>query len=124
MKEGEPMKIIKLGAILLTAVTLSGCVESYMYEEVMATVAHKEYDPPSYKTKEVENLDGTFESKRVYVPEEYEIIMQYEDISKEFEFSDSYLYEGVQVGDQLPMQLILGVDEEGTIITTDMEFAD
>lgn len=107
----------------MSAITLSGCAETYEYEDVSGVVVDKEHDPAGYTTKKVMNLDGEYVKKKVYEAEEFEITVHYEGLEREFEFEfdDDSLFNQVEVGSSIPLIFKKGIDAEGNVVSKQIE---
>lgn len=115
---------LKLIMLVMCVVTLSACAESYEYKDVSGVVVDKEHDRAGYTTKRVLNSDGDYVKKKVYNAEEFEITIQYADITREFEFKDSRLFNQVEVGDNIPLVLTSGIDANGNVVSTQIDLKD
>lgn len=105
---------------ILAMILLTGCVESYETKTVEGIIIEKEHDKARTYYKTV-TVDGEKKKKRVHEKEEFEVIIQYQDIKKEFEFKDNTFYKEVKIGDSIPLELVTGIDKEGKVVTEDIE---
>lgn len=105
---------------ILAMILLTGCVESYETKTVEGIIIEKEHDKARTYYKTV-TVDGEKKKKRVHEKEEFEVIIQYQDIKKEFEFKDNTFYKEVKIGDNIPVELVTGIDKEGKVVTEDIE---
>ncbi|MFY0516326.1 hypothetical protein ACOMCU_00650 [Lysinibacillus sp. UGB7] len=113
---------LKLAILLsISSSILLGCVESYQYKDVKGVVMAKEHDPAGYTTKTKIDSEGNTVKKKVYEAEEFEVIIAYGDIEKEFEFEDDRFYNKISIGGEVPLVLEQGLDAEGKIVTQDIE---
>lgn len=118
------MKLKLVALLSLTSIFLVGCVESYEYKDVKGVVVDKEHDPAGYTTKTKIDSEGNSVKKKVYEAEEFEVIIAYGDIEKEFEFEDDQFYNKVIVGGEVLLVLEQGLDAEGKVVTQDIELKD
>jgi len=106
-------------ALGLSTSFLSGCgVSEYKTQTVDAVVIEKEYDPPETKTKTV-TKNGKTTKKKVKEPAEYEVTIQYKNIEREFE--DRSLYNQVKEGQTIKVLYKQGLNEEGKVVTENIE---
>ena len=114
-------KLLGLFVIVFNLILLSGCAESYEYEDVEGIVIEKEYDAAEMTSKTITDLDGEKIKVPVYKPEEYEVTIQYDTIVKEFEFEDDTFYNTVNVGDSVQLTLTKGLSAEGQIVSRQID---
>jgi hypothetical protein len=114
-------------SLLLIVSLLTGCVEKYETEEVTAVVVSKEHDERqvSYKTVK-KTVDGKTKSekKKVVEPEEWEVTLKYKGIETEFEFSNDDLFDTVEIGDEVKVNYVIGLDKEGKVVSTKIDLID
>lgn len=105
---------------LLLAGVLTGCANRYETKMVEGTVIEKEYEPAktTYKTTKV---NGKTKKKTVKESEEWDVTVQYKEITKEFELSDDDLFERVEEGDQIKVNLVQGFSKDNKIVSEDIE---
>lgn len=115
------MKLKLVALLTLTSIFMAGCVESYEYKEVKGVVVDKEHDPAGYTTESKTDSNGNMVKKKVYEEEEFEVVVAYGDIEKEFEFEDDRFYNKVAIGGEVPLVLEQGLDAEGKVVTQDIE---
>lgn len=123
VKEKKTMKktFLLMATGLVSSLLLAGCVESYQTTTVQGVVVEKEHEEASIKYKTVTTSDGQTKKKLVREEEEFDVVIQYKEIQKEFEFEDDTFYKKVNVGDKVNVHLVTGHDGEGKVVTQDID---
>lgn len=117
-------KVLVLASAVISSLLLTGCVESYEYSTVDAIVIEKEHDPAHSYVKTTTNSEGNKVHKRIYEDEEFEVVLRYEDIEREFEFEDDDFYDSVKIGQKVQVELSTGLDKEGKVVTRNFDLTD
>jgi len=97
---------IKLLFGVLTFALLTGCAEEYENTTVEATIVEKDYDAPSRLKKKRKSA-------------EYDVVVKYKDIEKEFDNKE--LYKKVKVGQKIKVNYKTGYDKDGKLVHESLE---
>lgn len=117
----------KLGKVVLFVsmlAVLTACAARYETKLVNATIIDKEYDEPETKKTTYTDTSGKTQTKTETIPEEWEITVDYNGIQKEFEFGYSYVYDSVEVGQVMKVELRTGYDKNDKVVSQTLRLPD
>lgn len=123
--ESPMKKFVLFACVSAFALTLSACgssIERYDKTIVNAVVVEKEFDKGKVKKERVvKNGSTTTKVKTKNKPDEYEVVLRYQDVETEFESRNDDFYDSVKVGDTVKVNLVKGYDKDGNLVQEYLE---
>jgi len=120
--EGSNMKKHIFSILLLSSsILVTGCVEEYKTETVMATVIEKKINPTKTFYKTVLK-NGKKVQQKVNKPTEYEVKVQYKDLEKAF--INKKLYYKVNKGELIKVHYLKGLNKKGNVVSEKIKLID
>lgn len=107
--------------LLSSSILVTGCVEEYKTETVMATVIEKKINPTKTFYKTVLK-NGKKVQQKVNKPTEYEVKVQYKDLEKAF--INKKLYYKVNKGELIKVHYLKGLNKKGNVVSEKIKLID